>query len=136
MEKGLVGYRKAALAAPPEKRRGAYREVLLAEQLERMLRSNDAVLEFETLRFQLAKAAGKQSQAELLDKMETLAKAGWRGRKIRSKRRGAIPGSDMSGRKTTSIVPSRSSRRSSFCARRSIGKSRTIGRTAQAGIKT
>ena len=52
MEKGLVSYRKAALAAPPEKRHGAYREVLLAEQLERMLRSNDAVLEFETMRFQ------------------------------------------------------------------------------------
>jgi len=51
MEKGLVSYRKAALAAPPEKRRSAYREVLLAEQLERMLRSNDAVLEFETMPF-------------------------------------------------------------------------------------
>ncbi len=75
MEKGLISYRKAALAAPPEKRRGAYREVLLAEQLERMLRSNDAVLEFETMRFQLAKATGKQSQTELLDKMEALAKA-------------------------------------------------------------
>lgn len=39
-----------------------------------MLRSNDAVLEFETMRFQLAKAAGRQSQTELLDRMEALAK--------------------------------------------------------------
>jgi hypothetical protein len=74
MEKGLMSYRRAALAAPLAKLRSAYREVLLAEQLERMMRSDDAVLEFEDMRFQLAKTSTKGDRMSLLDKMETLAK--------------------------------------------------------------
>ncbi len=53
MEKGLKEYRLAALAAPAGKRRAAYRDVLLAEQLQRMMRSEYALLEFEDTRFKM-----------------------------------------------------------------------------------
>lgn len=69
MEEGLKSYRAAALAAPEPKRRGAFREVLLAEQLRRMMLSDAAVLEFEDLRFRLAK--GERAG---LDRMEAIAK--------------------------------------------------------------
>ena len=55
MEKGLQSYRRAALSAPAAKRRSAFREVLLAEQIQRMMRSDEAVLEFEDLRYRLSK---------------------------------------------------------------------------------
>jgi len=51
---GPQTYRQAALAAPAAKQRHALREVQLAAQIERMLRSDAAMLEFEDLRFQLA----------------------------------------------------------------------------------
>tara|TARA_R110002096_G_scaffold55607_9_gene142505 strand:- start:246 stop:2579 length:2334 start_codon:yes stop_codon:yes gene_type:complete len=52
-EKGLKKYRQAALDSPPEKRETAFKEVLPVEQMQRMLRSTRAILEFEDLRFQL-----------------------------------------------------------------------------------
>jgi hypothetical protein len=55
MEDGLESYRTAALKASAAKRPHALREVLLAEQIERMMRSDQAMLEFEDLRFHLAK---------------------------------------------------------------------------------
>jgi len=74
MERGLAGYRTAALAAPVAKRRSAYHEVLLAEQLQRMMRSDAAVVEFEDLRFRLAHGPAKPEGLQLLDRMEVLAK--------------------------------------------------------------
>jgi hypothetical protein len=72
MERGLRSYRRAALAAPPAKRAGAYREVLLAEQIQRMMRSAQAILEFEDLRFRLAKLDGKAERLSLLDRMSAI----------------------------------------------------------------
>ncbi len=74
MEKGLESYRAAALQAPAAKKLHAFREVLLAEQLERMMRSEVAVLQFEDLRFHLAQATLGAEQARLLDQMTALLK--------------------------------------------------------------
>ena len=74
MAKGLESYRAAALGSPAAKRSQALREVLLAEQLERMLRSNEAVLEFENLRFHLAKSNSPAEQRSNLDRMTTILK--------------------------------------------------------------
>ncbi|HZT32665.1 MAG TPA: hypothetical protein VFA33_22435 [Bryobacteraceae bacterium] len=74
METGLAAYRRAALQAPPAKRNGAYREVLLAEQIQRMMRSDAAVLEFEDLRFRLEHASPAAEQRTLLDRMTALLK--------------------------------------------------------------
>jgi hypothetical protein len=73
MERGLESYRAAALAAPAVKRLHAFREVLLAEQIERMMRSEVAVLQFEDMRFHLAAATGSE-QSRLLDRMTALLK--------------------------------------------------------------
>jgi len=73
MEAGLVSYRQAALRAPESRRYRAFREVLLAEQLQRMLRSDQAMLEFEDLRFRLAQA-GVSQQGQMLDRMSTILK--------------------------------------------------------------
>jgi hypothetical protein len=72
MEKGLERYRTAALAAPAEKRRTAYREVLLAEQIERMMRSDEAILEFEDLRFRLHHAPDQAEKQHMLDRMTVI----------------------------------------------------------------
>jgi hypothetical protein len=55
-EAGLKLYRQAALRAPEAKRAGAMKEVLIVEQMQRMLRSAQAILEFEDLRFRLLTA--------------------------------------------------------------------------------
>ncbi|TAM83331.1 MAG: hypothetical protein EPN47_04260 [Acidobacteria bacterium] len=72
MEKGLESYRRAALSAPEEKKKGAFREVLLAEQLERMMRSSQALLEFEGLRFRLAKVSDRLEIERVLDRMSAI----------------------------------------------------------------
>jgi len=72
MEKGLRSYRRAALNAPASKRLGAFREVLLAEQLERMMRSERAVLEFEDLRFRLVHCADRAERGRILDRMAAI----------------------------------------------------------------
>ena len=74
MEQGLVGYRQAALAAPPAKQKAAFREVLLAEQLRRMMQSEHAIIEFEEVRLALAKAATAAEKRGLLEKMVALLK--------------------------------------------------------------
>ena len=74
MAKGLQSYRRAALAAPEAKRRTAFREVLLAEQLQRMMRSDQAILEFEDLRFKLSKTADQAGQRRMLDRMTGILK--------------------------------------------------------------
>lgn len=74
MELGLKSYRRAALAAPEFKRKTAFREVLLAEQLQRMMRSDQAILEFEDLRFKLAQRADTAGQSRMLDRMVAILK--------------------------------------------------------------
>ena len=74
MEEGLRSYRSAALNAPPAKRVGALREVLLAEQLQRMMRSDRAVIEFEDLRFKLARTQDKVAERQLVDNMTRILK--------------------------------------------------------------
>ena len=74
MEEGLRSYRKAALHAPASKQAGAFREVLLAEQLQRMMRSDRAVIEFEDLRFKLAKEQDKAAQRQSIESMSRILK--------------------------------------------------------------
>ena len=74
METGLRSYRQAALSASADKRKGAFREVLLAEQLQRMMRSDEAILEFEDLRLRLEKAADPTSRTRILDRMSVILK--------------------------------------------------------------
>jgi len=73
-ERGLTSYRQAALQAPASKSRNAFREVLLSEQLERMMRSDIAVLRFEDMRFRLSKLNTATARDPLLRQMLALAK--------------------------------------------------------------
>jgi hypothetical protein len=75
MEKGLQSYRTAALTAPAHMRRGAYREVLIAEQMQRMLRSDEAILEFEDLRYRLHHTEDRDKQKQMLDRMTKILQA-------------------------------------------------------------
>src|SRR5262249_12501699 len=70
MEEGLKLYRAAALRSPTFKREQALREVIVAEQVHRMLLSDHAILEFEDLRLQLAASQATQKSVTLLDRME------------------------------------------------------------------
>jgi hypothetical protein len=74
MGEGLKLYREAALKAPVPKREGALREVILAEQSQRMLLSEHAVLEFEDLRLRLATARNGRESVTLLRRMEKIAR--------------------------------------------------------------
>jgi hypothetical protein len=74
MEQGLQSYRLAALQAPRTKRKPAFREVLLAEQLQRMIRSESAIIEFEGLRLALASASDAGTKQVLLQRMTALLK--------------------------------------------------------------
>ncbi|OGV62688.1 MAG: hypothetical protein A3K19_30970 [Lentisphaerae bacterium RIFOXYB12_FULL_65_16] len=70
MGEGLNLYRAAALASPQTKRQKAVREVVVAEQLQRMMQSECAILEFEDLRVkQASEQNGKKARA-ILDRME------------------------------------------------------------------
>ena len=69
---GLKLYRAAALGSPASKRQRALREVIVAEQIQRMLLSNHAILEFEDLRLQLAAEQDSQKAGAILDRMETI----------------------------------------------------------------
>lgn len=72
MEQGLQSYRQAALCAPAAKQKLAFREVLLTEQLQRMVRSEYAVIDFECMRLELAKATDAAEKRNLLQKMTAL----------------------------------------------------------------
>ena len=71
-EAGMKLYRAAALASPTAKRRTALREVVVAEQLQRMLESDRAILEFEALRLKLAAEKDAQAAKALLGRMEAI----------------------------------------------------------------
>lgn len=72
IEKGLESYRRAALQSPEAKRNGALREALLAGQIERMMRSAQALLEFEDLRFRLAHTDMRADREPILDRMAAI----------------------------------------------------------------
>jgi hypothetical protein len=72
MDEGLTLYRKAALMSPASKRRQAVREVVVAEQLNRMMLSDCAVLEFEDLRLKSVAEKNISKRDEILDQMENI----------------------------------------------------------------
>ncbi|MBT3287226.1 MAG: hypothetical protein HN380_07745 [Victivallales bacterium] len=72
MEKGLVLYRAMALRSPPTKRLEAMREVVVAEQLQRMMQSNRAILSFEDLRMCLVAEEDPDQAGGYLDRMEEI----------------------------------------------------------------
>src|SRR5690606_20081479 len=74
MEKGLKYYRKAALESPEWKKPIALREVMVAEQLQRMMESNAAILEFEDRRMRWVATENKQEGLRILDEMEGILK--------------------------------------------------------------
>ena len=72
MDEGLRLYRAAALASPSAKRKTALREVIVAEQLQRMLESDQAILEFEDLRLKWAAGRDAQGADALLGRMKSI----------------------------------------------------------------
>jgi hypothetical protein len=71
---GLNLYRAAALHSPASKRERALREVMMAEQIQRMLLSNHAILEFEDLRLRLAAEHDGQKAGGILDRMKAIVR--------------------------------------------------------------
>ena len=74
MEEGLKLYRTAALATVTSKRQKAVREVVIAEQLHRMMESDRAILEFEDLRLKLSSEQESSKAASTLDRMESIVR--------------------------------------------------------------
>lgn len=74
MEEGLISYREAALTSPEANRPQALREVIIAEQMHRMMQSDAAILEFEDLRLRQAAETDDRKRREILDRMETILK--------------------------------------------------------------
>ena len=72
MEEGLRLYRAAALASPSAKRRTALREVIVAEQLQRMLASDHAILAFEDLRLKWSAERDERKANALLGRMTAI----------------------------------------------------------------
>lgn len=74
MEEGLKLYRRAALASPQSKRIGAIKEVIVAEQMQRMMQSDYAILQFEDIRLQWIKETNSTKKNIHLDKMDIILK--------------------------------------------------------------
>jgi hypothetical protein len=72
MEEGLKLYRTAAYKSPESKQYVATREVVVAEQLQRMMQSDHAILEFENLRLELMHEVEKKKAGNILDQMENI----------------------------------------------------------------
>ena len=72
MEEGLKLYRQAALRSPKAKRQQAVREVVVAEQILRMMQSDHAILEFENLRLQLVVEKDQQKKTTIIDRMKSI----------------------------------------------------------------
>lgn len=68
-EDGLDRYRTAALRSPETKRAGALREVIVAEQVHRILMSNQVILTFEDLRLRLVAEQNRAKAEVILDRM-------------------------------------------------------------------
>jgi hypothetical protein len=72
MEEGLALYREAALNSPEKKKNPAIRDVIVAEQLKRMMESEHAILEFESLRLSFIAERERDKSIELIDKLESI----------------------------------------------------------------
>jgi hypothetical protein len=72
LERGLRLYRQAAMSAPKEKQLAAVKEVLIAEQMRRMLLSLNAILEFESKRLELHATKHALEKRKILDKLSTI----------------------------------------------------------------
>jgi len=69
---GLALYRAAALRSPEAKRARSLREAIVAEQIERMLLSDHAILEFEDLRLQVHAETDASKANTLLDRLQAI----------------------------------------------------------------
>jgi hypothetical protein len=74
MEEGLKFYREAALKSHGSKRLKAVREVIVAEQILRMMQSEHALLGFENLRLEHAAETDKKKKDSVLDRMEDIVR--------------------------------------------------------------
>ncbi len=74
-ETGLLSYRQAALKAPKSKKIAAFKEVLIVEQMQRMLRSLHAILEFEDIRFRLMKTKDPNKAKPMVDRLSQILTA-------------------------------------------------------------
>lgn len=74
MEEGLKLYRQAALESPKAKRIKAVKEVVVAEQMKRMMQSDHAILHFEDLRLSFMKETNIERSASILSNMEKIIK--------------------------------------------------------------
>jgi hypothetical protein len=72
MDEGLKLYRDAALKSPASKKQRAVREVVVAEQMQRMMQSAYAILEFEDLRLKYASESDINKANNVLDRMEAI----------------------------------------------------------------
>jgi hypothetical protein len=72
MEEGLKLYRDAATNSSESKRQQAVREVVVAEQLQRMMQSDYAILKFEDLRLKLINEKDNKEIKVGLDLMEDI----------------------------------------------------------------
>ncbi len=75
MEEGLKLYRLAAAKSPEFKRENAVREVNVAEQMQRMMQSDHAILQFEDIRLQFVNEMDKIKRNSLLSNMKEIVKA-------------------------------------------------------------
>jgi hypothetical protein len=62
------------MGSPESKRPLAIREVVIAEQLQRLIQSDHAILEFEDLRLQLTAEQDNQKAGDILDRMESIVR--------------------------------------------------------------
>ena len=74
MEKGLILYRSIAINSPESKRQEAVKEVVVAEQMQRMMQSDYAILEFEDLRLQLVIVENENIFNNILNRMENIVR--------------------------------------------------------------
>ncbi len=74
MEDGLRLYRTAASNSPVSKRTQALREVVVAEQMQRMMQSDTAILTFEDLRLKLVKEHDSRKTGVIFDRMENIVR--------------------------------------------------------------
>jgi hypothetical protein len=72
MKNGLQSYR--TLIASVAKRYGAYHEVLIAEQMQRMMRSEAAILEFDDLRYRLYCTEDRDKERQMLDRVSEIVR--------------------------------------------------------------
>ena len=72
MSEGNRLYRDAALTSPAIRRATALKEVMIAEQLQRMLESDHAILEFEDLRLKSAAEKDRETARILRKRMATI----------------------------------------------------------------